>query len=95
MKKNPVIQPRRRLSALTVTALILGTALAQAHPGHDLFQHGFSHAATTPDHLLILVLAGSALFGLGFLIRPRLQRRAIHLVGFLLAVGALVAWNAA
>jgi hypothetical protein len=63
----------------TLNASILAMALclnrAHAHPGHSFAESNASHILTSPWHLLTLVVAGLAMFGVSrFAVRPAVRR---------------------
>ncbi len=57
--RNRLRATLKRLPALI--ALLAFASVAQAHPGHDLFEHGAAHVATSPYHLLVLAIVATAL----------------------------------
>jgi hypothetical protein len=46
---------------LTVAWFMAFSSAAQAHPGHDLFEHGADHVATRPYHLFGLAIVAIVL----------------------------------
>ena len=87
-----------RRSALHRGAVLLGafivigsSATAHAHPGHDLFSHGVTHAATSPYHLLALALLGILVgFGARFIRNARLQTCARVAAGACVLIAAML-----
>ena len=69
------------------------TPLAHAHPGHELLEHGASHAFFSPDHLLVLVAVGILGAGAGLLVKNTKFRQRLTLSGGGLALVAAVAWT--
>ncbi|HEX7862552.1 MAG TPA: hypothetical protein VF773_19615 [Verrucomicrobiae bacterium] len=65
--------------------------LSQAHPGHDLLEHGAGHAASSPYHLAVLTGCACVLFAVGQLVRSASARKYLRLSGavVLAIVGAL------
>ena len=57
--RNRLRATLKRLPALI--ALLAFASVAQAHPGHDVFDHGAAHVATSPYHLIVLVIVAAAL----------------------------------
>jgi hypothetical protein len=66
---------------MLVAALAAMAATAQAHPGHSLFEHGGTHAITSPFHLLILAATGVTVIGAAQLIRSPRWRNATRAIG--------------
>lgn len=66
---------------LTAITLAFSSAIATAHPGHSLHQESFTHALTSPYHLLTMALIGGGLLlGAGFAKRLA-TRRALQITG--------------
>ena len=72
---------------LTIACVISFGYSAQAHPGHDLMQHGGAHVISSAYHLAFLGAVTLLCSGLGFLVRTRTVKRALNGV----AVAALLA----
>jgi len=65
--RNRLSATTRREGALALVAIFIACVPAQAHPGHDLLEHGPAHVAMSPFHLLVCVsvavtCAGAAMF---------------------------------
>ena len=63
---------------------------SQAHPGHDLLEHGSAHVIGSPFHLVALSVITLFCFGLGALVIRPAARRALNsagLIGLLMTVG--------
>jgi hypothetical protein len=67
--------------------------VVHAHPGHDLFTRGVTHVAGSPDHLLLLMLAGLALFALSQMLRRARARRVTQSCAFVLLLIAVARMN--
>jgi hypothetical protein len=74
-----------------VLTLVGAATSACAHPGHDWFDHGASHIATSPFHLLMLGGAGLILGVAAKIFRSASARTCLNLGATvcLLAAGAL------
>jgi hypothetical protein len=84
----------RSFAALfTPICLVLLANTALAHPGHSLAEYGPVHLVTSPYHLLILVGAGTALWGGAHWIPKKLPRRSMQTVGVLLLLAAGLLWG--
>ena len=87
--------PRHGLKPLAIATLgiLSGGSVAQAHPGHSLFDAAPVHLLTSPDHFLVLAMTGTVLlFGAKFVER-RLPRRLVQGAGVLALGGAAVVWS--
>jgi len=79
-----------RTALTTTTILALGLTVASAHPGHALDAVPVSHLATSPYHLVTLLLVGTVLiYGASF-IRRVASRRTIQLTGAAVIVVAAI-----
>lgn len=92
--KHPLTKhPRFSCRAATVLLLALGAPLAQAHPGHSLFDQGFTHTLTSADHLFLLAVIGGGLFCIGRAIQSRRVRQVLQSLGGLLVLAAIALWK--
>lgn len=69
-----------------------GTNLAQAHPGHGIFDQGATHALTSLSHLGLVGVIGFALLGFSWLARRPGARLALRVAGAAMACGAALRW---
>ncbi len=60
--------------------------LAQAHPGHDLLEHGASHAASSPYHLAVLACSALVLFAIAQMVRGAAAKKYLR-IGAALVLG--------
>lgn len=67
--------------ATSAAAAALATAVAQAHPGHSIFQSSPIHLLTEPDHATVLVAVGVVLWLIGSAFRRPGLRHATRLIG--------------
>jgi peptidoglycan/LPS O-acetylase OafA/YrhL len=82
-----------KLLAVATLGILSGGSVAEAHPGHSLFDATPMHLLTSPDHFLVLAMAGTVLlFGAKF-IQRRLPRRLIQGAGVVALAGAAVVWS--
>lgn len=74
----------KRPSSIAIAALILACfdLSATAHPGHSLGEHGPLHVVTSPYHLAVLALAGSAFLVASRFVHRRLPRYLLQGAGF-------------
>jgi len=71
-------------SALLIA--LLSVVTLEAHPGHSLYQASPAHLCSSPDHLIVLALAGAALLLAACFVRRTWRRRVMKSV----AVAAIV-----
>ena len=83
----------RRFAVAAALAMLARASSAQAHPGHDLLDASPAHLLTSPDHLLVLGLVGTAMLIGARLVHERLPRRVLQFSGALAVVGAIVLWG--
>jgi hypothetical protein len=95
MKPILTFPSRLRTTVFAALGFVLSAGLAQAHPGHNVLDHGIRHAVLSPYHLLMLAITGGTLLGLSFLIRRTLPRFSLQLAGASMVLAALAAWSAA
>lgn len=88
METTHIMKHLRRSALLAGAAIVALAPAANAHPGHDTFSHGVSHAVTSGNHVAALAAAGVALFLLGFAVNRTPLRRSLQCLGALLAIGA-------
>jgi peptidoglycan/LPS O-acetylase OafA/YrhL len=74
-------------------ALALGSAMAQAHPGHGLHDASATHILTSPYHLAVLALSGAALLLVARFVQRRLPRRVLQGAGLAALATATVLWG--
>ena len=74
--------------------LALGSAWAQAHPGHGLFDHGAGHAITNPYHAAVLAAIGVGCWLAGrFAARRAMPKRLLQGVGVMALLAAAALWT--
>jgi hypothetical protein len=82
-----------KLLAIATFGMLSGGSVAQAHPGHSLFDATPMHLLTSPDHFLVLAMTGTLLlFGAKF-VQSRLPRRFIQGAGVIALAAAAVVWS--
>jgi hydrogenase/urease accessory protein HupE len=86
-------RPSCSFISITTLLLVLGVPLAQAHPGHGLFDQGFAHTLTSPGHLFLLAVIGGGLFCIGRAVQTPRVRRALQSFGVVLVLGAMALWK--
>jgi hypothetical protein len=70
----------------------LATLSLQAHPGHDLMEHGPAHVVTSPFHLLIIAMVSAlCLTCATFVMNPR-AKRVLSSTGAVALLVAAVTW---
>jgi hypothetical protein len=76
---------------LLLALLPLSVLLANAHPGHDLMEHGAGHVASSAYHLFVLAGFALALFAVAQVVRSESAKKYLRFAGAasLLAAGAL------
>ena len=80
-------------SFATAAAVVLGGAIAQAHPGHSLHDASATHILTSPYHLAILASGGALLWFAARFIQRRLPRRLLQGAGLVAIATATVLWG--
>ena len=78
---------------ILMTLVPFSVLLAQAHPGHDLLEHGASHAATSPYHLAVLACVALVLFAVAQLVRSAAARKYLRLGGAVMLAVAGALWG--
>ncbi|HVY68729.1 MAG TPA: hypothetical protein VHH73_02310 [Verrucomicrobiae bacterium] len=76
-----------------VVAMMAGSLVANAHPGHSLSGTSARHIVTSPYHLAVLTLAGLALFGAARLVKREFPRQLLQLSGATLMLMAVLVWG--
>ena len=76
---------------LSMALLPLSVLLANAHPGHDLMEHGAGHVASSPYHLFVLAGFALVLFAVAQVVRSQSAKKYLRFAGAaaLLVAGAL------
>jgi hydrogenase/urease accessory protein HupE len=77
---------------LALVAFLAAGVSAFAHPGHGLLEKGPRHAFTSPDHLLVMGVAGILLVGFGLISKNKTVRRAMVGAGSLAMGLAAAVW---
>ena len=96
MQKQTIASPnysRIAPTAVTTLLLALGATVAQAHPGHGVFDQGVTHALTNTDHLFLLAVIGGGLFYIGRAVQRLTPRRVFQSLGVVLMLGAVALWK--
>ena len=70
----------------------LTTASLRAHPGHDLAEHGLTHAVTSPFHLLMIAVVGALCFIFAKLVVNARVKRVLSSAGAVALLAAAVLW---
>ena len=83
-----ILSMARGRIAWTTTASLWAVVSVSAHPGHDWLEHGVSHVATSPFHLLVLASAGLVLAVLARYVRRPSTRVCLRLGAGLCLVSA-------
>jgi hypothetical protein len=78
--KNQNLRSQSKFN-LTALALALSTAIVSAHPGHSLHDESFTHALTSPYHLLTLALIGGGLLLGAVFVKRLATRRTMQITG--------------
>ena len=65
----------------------------QAHPGHDLFNHGATHALTSPFHLFVLAIIGAASFLAAQVMRSPKVQQSTRAGGLAMMLLSLLLWT--
>jgi uncharacterized membrane protein len=87
-------QPSFAASPLAAAlAFALGSAMAQAHPGHGLHDASATHILTSPYHLAVLALSGAVLLLVARFVQRRLPRRLLQGAGLAALAVATVIWG--
>ena len=84
---------RSRLWLLAVAVSAVVPQVAQAHPGHGLTDKGVLHLLSSPDHLLVLVLAGAFAGLASRFVHQRLVKRILQSAGLATLFGAAILWS--
>ena len=77
---------RGRIAWTTAVSICAATSVS-AHPGHNWLEHGVSHVATSPFHLLVLASAGLVLAVLARYVRRPSARVCLRLGAGLCLIG--------
>ena len=80
---------RTPVKILTCLLTFSGLSLL-AHPGHPLNEAGLSHLLTSPNHLVVLALAGGAMSIASHFVQRRLPRRVLQGCGAFALASAIV-----
>jgi hypothetical protein len=64
-----------------------------AHPGHDLFHQGATHALTSPFHLFVLAVIGTGLFLAAKLMRSPKVQQSMRVGGAAMMLLSLLLWT--
>src|SRR5687767_13412174 len=78
---------------LLMALLPLSVLLANAHPGHDLMEHGAGHVASSPYHLFVLAGAAVVLFGIAQVVRSQSAKKYLRFAGAAALVVAGALWG--
>jgi hydrogenase/urease accessory protein HupE len=74
-------------------ALLQSPLPVSAHPGHGLGEHGPAHWFTSPDHLLVLVVAGAGFWLAGRFVQRRWAKHVLLGIGALIVLGSVAWWG--
>ena len=83
----------KSLRTIATLALLAIAPAAQAHPGHNLQDASTLHLITSPYHLAVLALMGTALLLAGRFIQRRLPRRVVQGLGVMALFAAALLWH--
>jgi hypothetical protein len=78
---------------VAMSAVVLWTTSAGAHPGHALTDAPAAHLLTSPYHLLMLSLLGGTFWLAALTVTRRVPRRVLQVCGTTAWVGAAVLWG--
>ncbi len=72
---------------------LLSAISAIAHPGHDLFDQGATHALTSPFHLSVLAIIGAASFLAAQVMRSPKVQQSMRWGGVAMILLSLLLWT--
>ncbi|MDX1953788.1 MAG: hypothetical protein SFY81_16585 [Verrucomicrobiota bacterium] len=76
-----------------VLLLTLLSVTSQAHPGHDMLDHGPAHLVSSPYHLAVLSLTAIMLFAVAQFTRRPAVRRTLRFSAAVILLAATVLWT--
>ncbi|MGZ8919345.1 MAG: hypothetical protein ACXW3L_00035 [Limisphaerales bacterium] len=71
----------------------LSVVLANAHPGHDLMEHGATHVASSAYHLFVLACLAVVMLAVAQVVRSESAKKYLRLAGAAALVIAGALWG--
>lgn len=78
---------------MLIALLPLSVLLANAHPGHDLLQHGAAHAATSPYHIAVLGICALVMLAVAQIVRSSAAKKYLRWGGAVALIAAVAMWG--
>jgi hypothetical protein len=78
---------------LWMALLPLSVLVANAHPGHDMMEHGAGHVASSPYHLFVLAGFAVVLFAVGQVVRSQSAKKYFRFAGAAALLVAGAVWS--